>query len=310
MVMWLLGGGGGTSGGGVGTTDLATLRRALGTLIRSRIQVTTSGAGSTTEIVAAKLDDYITRPQLAQQYYAHIKAQGEWRRVTDYSDASFTATVNRAYTNTVGSGTVVDFYRYFNPDELDRALQDAGVECYPYLFDHVVDESLTTAETTWEYTIPSTIVDLRREWGGKVLWEWDTANATHPYRPVNTWRVRTDGLTRTLVIEHETLPTNRTIRLEGIGYVDVPTADDDTINLSEEQVKLLLFKAAEILYRTSPSTGPQDRAFSEAQAQLWERKYMEHRDIWGDSFSPGNLYSAAMADTALEYDLARWADPE
>ena len=206
----------------------------------------------------------------------------EWRRITDYNTSTFTATVNRAYSGTVDSADEVDIFASFNPDQLKRALNAARDEAYPYIAQKIVDESLTTGSGVdrFTYTIPSTIRDLNPLSGGKVSVEWNETYTSYPYMPITKWDVRENGETRTLQIMQD-IPISRTLRLEGIGLLTELSDEDDTVPLFGDSLRLYLYKAAEIMWRSAPSLGNTDRAFYEAQEARFRGLFDAHKDQYG-----------------------------
>lgn len=263
---------------------LKQLRQDLAYLNNLVLSVTATG-GSTTTLVCEALSDTITEEDEIAGRFPMIyptASTSEWRRLTDYDTSTFTGTVNRAYGTAIANNTEIDIFASFTPDEFKRALNTAREECYPYIAQKIVDESLTTGSgvSRFTYTVPSTIRDLNPLSGGKVSVEWNETYTSYPYMPVTKWEVREANETRTLQL-FENVPIDRTLRLEGIGLLSELSDEDDTVPIFGDTIKLFLYKAAEVLWRSAPSLGNTDRGFYEAQEQRFRGLYEQHKEQYG-----------------------------
>ena len=264
---------------------LKQLRQDLAYLNNLVLPITTSSVGTTTTFICDALSDTITEEDELTGRFAMIyptSSTSAWRRITDYDTSTFTATVNRAYAALVGNSAEVDVFASFTPDEFKRALNIAREECYPYIAQKLVDESLTTGSgvNRFTYTVPSTIRDLSPLSGGKVSVQYNETYTSYPYMPITKWEVREANETRTLQLFQD-VPVNRTLRLEGIGLLDELSDEDDTVPLFGDTIKLFLYKAAEVLWRSAPSLGNTDRGFYESQEQRFRGLYEQHKNQYG-----------------------------
>lgn len=292
------------------TNELREVRRSLGKLLRIHTQVTTTSAGNAgkTTFVATGLSDYFPAAADIIGLYAHNQVAGEWRRVTAYNTTTFTATVNRAFTAQVNSSVVIDLYAVWDVTRLDQALGEACSETYPDLMNTLIDESLTTIAETYEYTQPAAILDLHREWGAKVWYKTASSIATFPYEEVHGWSVRDDEGVRKIVIPG-ILPASRTIRLRGFAPYTVPSTDTATFPLTDHQIRMLLYKAAAILYLGESNENAQDRNFTREQAQLFEAKYQHAAVTIPTLLDPGTIRSPGADARRRSGDIAEYADP-
>lgn len=290
--------------------DLATVRRGLGKMLNIHTQVTTSGAGTTTTLVATALSDYFPAAADVKGRYAHRQTTSEWRRITAYNTSTFTATLNRAMGTTIAGSTVIDLYAIWDPSMLDRAIEQACDEVYPDLMNTLVDESLTTVARQYEYTVPTAIRDLHREWGAKVWVKEVTTIATFPYAEILDWEVRDNEGVRKLVIPvDEYMPAGRTIRLRGYAPLAFPASDAATFPLTSEQIRLLQYKAASILFLGDANENSQDRAFNREQSAVFEAKYQKAVTQIGTLTESGRTRRASGGSNPRRGDIAEYATP-
>lgn len=270
----------------------AQFRQRLARVLNIMHTATTSGTGSTTTVVALSLVDYYPVNDTLNGSFIYDVSASEARRVSDWDASTGTATVSRAFSNSQSSGRSIVVFEQFTPEDLDNALLMALTETYPYIVGRVVDTSLTGVANQYEYTVPSTIRELSRMRGGSVAYQVNTAASTFPYARINHWEVReSGGGSKTLVIEDIRGAVGRTLRLIGWGVLSYPSTDATTIDLEEDTLQLLAWKAAEITWRTGPRLTDRDAEFAKTMSSYWAEQYESHKDTWGVRMLPEKLES-------------------
>lgn len=294
----------------------AAFRRRVSRLYKGVIQVTPT-ASTTTTLTIAALADYFPAASSMGGCSIYELALKEWRRVSDWNPTTGVVTVGRAYTSAPGTSDVVDVYRRFNPHDIDDAIQQACTASYPDIAVTVVDESIvigddplttnTTADKKWyTYVLPSTIRDLNPLMGGKVSYEINTADATHPYAPVTHWDVRMSLGVQTLQLFGR-YPTGRKLRLEGRGILPYPSQDNDLILLPLDTLQLLAYKTAAILFGTQPINASEDNALDLAFEQRFTSMYEANKDRWGTVVPSAYLQNLSMSNALRSHDLAEFS---
>lgn len=278
----------------------------------TEVTTTSVGLANGKSAVSLELADHFTSQASMEGKFVKDNTQTEWRRGIAYTPASGTISFGRGFTAQVADTTAIEVYDTFSPTDYDEALRAAIEEAYPYLAQLIVDTSVTLAANTYEYTIPSTILDLERMLGGKVERQHNTSVATYPYDEVLNWTTRHTQLTASqtyqLVVPVEEHITDRVLRITGLGLLVYPAADTDSLPLDSTGLNLLAYLTTAKLYSRAQNVGSEDRGFAEAQEQkyigLWER----FKDVWGDILDPTSM---PRSDTGGVGDLplARFAEP-
>lgn len=271
----------------------AAFRRRVARIYGGVLELTTSGAGTTTTVVCAGLADYFPEDDSLAGVFIYDVVNEAWRRVQDngWNATSTTATVGRAYGSAPGDAAAIEVYQRYSPREIDDALRMACSECYPDLAVLITDESLVagddvltphTTETASRYTyvIPSTIRDLEPTLGGRVSWQVNTSDATYPWAGVYSWLVRTHAGIQTLQI-NEPVPAGRSIRLEGRGIIPYPPRDSDLLAMPEDALQLLAYKTAALLWRPSPLGASASREADTYFSDRYEGLYQANKNAWG-----------------------------
>ncbi len=280
----------------------AAFRRRVGRLLGILTTATLSGAGDTNTGIAVSLTDKFASTNALVGATAYDTAASEARRITTYNPSTGEYDVNRVYTNAQAAARTVEIYTRFTVQELDDALQQALEEAYPYIVTPVVDTSLTGIANQYEYTVPSTIRDLERMYGGRVQWESNTAISTFPYVDALHWEVRTSGETRTLILPE--IYTDRTIRLVGWGIPSFPSTDATSIAIPSDTLQLLAYKVGEVAWRTG-SVGPaKDAEYAMAMSQTYAAMFDKNKDTMGIKMTPTAMRDNAdfpLVDAPLAY---------
>ena len=267
----------------------AAFRRRVGRLTRLVRVITTTAAGNAggTTAVADSLLDYYPANAVARGLFCYHPVTFLWRRVSDYDTSSPpTITFSRAFSAQVAGSVALELYSTFPPEDFDEALRQALSEVFPYLATKVYDTSLTTAVNTYEYTIPSSILDMTRTLGARVEYQANTSEPTYPYQTIYGWTVRDNNGARTLLIPPHEHPGARVLRLTGFGTLAYPATDATSIPLDEYQLQLLAYKTAEVLYRSAVTDPNTDRSFFDGQAARYNALFEQHKDGWGLVIEP------------------------
>lgn len=267
----------------------AAFRRRLGRLLRILNTGTTTSDGTTLSFVALTLTDFFPSDDNLKGAFVYDVTGAEWRVVREWVGDTGTAVVNRAYTAPQLTGRALEVYSQFSPQELDESLQQALVEAYPYITTRVMDTSLTVIANQYNYAVPSTIRDLERMRGGRVQWQQNTAIATFPYADFEHWEVLESGSTKTLVIPGISGKTNRTIRLIGWGIQSYPATDAVSIDLEDDSLQLLAYKAAEIIWRAGPNLSGKDAQFAAGMSGIYRALFDANKDSWGVKMVPTRM---------------------
>lgn len=282
-------------------------RRRLGRLLAVLRTATTSGTGDTDTFIAISLTDHFPSDNSLNGASVYDVTGSEWRRVSSWLASTGTGDVNRAFTASQASGRSIEVYEQFTPDDLDDALRIALDEAYPYVATRVVDTSLTVTASQHEYTVPATIRDLERMYGGRVQWQVRESVATFPYADFEHWDVRTSGETQTLILPSIEGRIGRTIRLIGWGIPSFPSTDATSIALESDVLQLLAYKAAAVAWRTGMRTPGRDAEFAQGMIEFYEKKFDEMKDTWGVPMVPSGLESPEgypFIDAPLAYNHA------
>lgn len=289
----------------------AQFRARLGRMLTIYRTAVLDGSGSTTTFTCTPLTDVYDADSSLNGASIYDTAASEWRRVTAWVGTTGVGTVNRAFTNSQAAARTIEVYEQFTPQDLDDALRQACTESYPYITGRVVDTSLTVVANQFEYTLPSTILDLDRMRGGHVMYQINTAISTFPYAEFEHWSVRTSsgtsGPTRTILIPDIYGKAGFTIRLIGWGVTSFPSTDATNIPLDEDSLQLLAYKAAEIVWRTGPRLTGRDAAFAKEQSESFRNLFNEMKDSWGSKMEPNRMESPndyPLVDRPLAYNHA------
>ena len=253
----------------------AVFRRRVARMMGMVTEVTTSAASTAADkFISEEVLDYFPTGNALVGMAAYIVPAEEWRRVSAWTETTHVAQVTRDYSDIPANNSKIEIYRTFLPPELDEAINGAIEEAYPYLAEKVVDTSITVQADVYEYALPPTIRDLHPVLGGQVEWEQNTLIETFPYRSVIRWDIRFSSTLGTLKLYDIRGLLGRTLRLVGLGQLAQPESDSDVIELNADGLRLLSYKAAELLYRSAPDDDNRDRQFyreSEAKyAALFE----------------------------------------
>lgn len=254
--------------------------------------ITTTSAGDTNgnTFVSTELLDRF--PTSLSELWVYEPGNAEARRVVHYDEPEGIAFVNRPFSAQVGGGTQLYIFRRFSPDEFDEALRIAVEECYPYLSQVIVDTSLTTAADTYEYTVPSSIHDLERMYGGKVEIEANTGDADYPYLELRHWdtrRVYGASPSYKLLIHPSELMPGRTLRVFGLAPLTYPATDATTIPLDPPQINLLAYLTLANLYAIQQGAPAGDSNASAGLEAKFRAMYEQKRDEWGITLDPTDL---------------------
>lgn len=290
----------------------AVFRRRIGRLLRILVRTTASG-GSANTFIAESLLDFFPADDDLDGFNIYDVGESNWRRIEGWDASVFTGTVSRDFTNDITNNDVLEIYSTFNPDEIDDALEDALDEVYPYIAQTIEDTSLSGGTSTYEFTIPSTIRDLSRMYGGSASYQINTNQATYPYQSLIGWTVRDNrgaGGNYTLVVPPgEQVPTDRTIRLVGLAPVGYPATDAASIILESDTLRLLSWKVAEILWRDyAPQADGRDLAHANQRSQTYAGLYERAKDQMGQVLDPSNIRDVSFG-TFIDLPLARNAEP-
>lgn len=289
----------------------AAFRLRIGRLLRIVTEVTTSADGEVggSQVVAIELTDhFLSSGDLEGQRIWVASDGGEARRIAVYEPTSGETKLTRPFsTNPIVASTDIIVYMDFTPDDIDRALEQALSEVYPYLAQVLVDESLTTIAGQHEYTIPATILDLEPMLGGRVLVEDNTGVSTWPYAAVPNWSTRrtvaTAGSTYTLLIPPHIIPNSRTLRLIGLGELANPATDAALIPLESQQLVLLSYKVVEVLFRNAPVSGSQDKTFAEGMEGKYRGLYEGNKDEWAQVLVLSGVEGFVPLDLPLAFNF-------
>lgn len=286
---------------------LGAFRRRVGRMIRILTTATTTSGGAATFVAETLLDHFPNDNDLNGLFVYDVDAEN-WRLVIDWIASTFTGTVNRNFDDAI-SAEAIEIYRSFDPDEIDDAITDALVEVYSYIATIVVDTSLSGVANQHEYTIPSSIRDLERMRGGIVEYEMVTTQTTYPYQKILGWTtrdVRTVSGNNTLLIPpQEEVPDGRTIRLIGLGEISLPANDAASFALENDQLRLLAWKVAEILYRDyAPQFSGKEQKFAAARAGIYSQLFEVNKDRMAAILIPENIKAADLS-VGVVRDLAQ-----
>jgi hypothetical protein len=159
------------------------------------------------------------------------------------SQSSTVTNVTRAWAGSTAashanSSTILVRPGFFSVEIID-ALNAAQDEMYPYIYKPVLDTSLTSDDTTYEFTIPSTIKHLSHV---ESLITGDTA-----YRPIGGWTVKRAATPK---LQFRRAPAGGTLRLHGFGpFSDLSLSGDtvDTLFPANAERALVLGAASRLL---------------------------------------------------------------
>lgn len=291
----------------------AAFRRRIGNMlgILTATTATSNGAADFTTVVSTNLLDNFPNDEDATGAVIYRVLDATWRRIASWTAGNTaTATMSRAFaTPLVASAEAIELYTNFTPDVIDNALKLALTECYPYIAAEVVDTSLSIVANQFEYTIPTTIRDLNQTNGATVEFQINTSITTFPYQRLSNWKVRTAAGAHTLVLPIPLPPIGRTLRLCGLGILSYPATDTTSIPLLEDNLQLVAYKTAEILYRQTNAASPDD-TFNQTQAAMYNKLFEDFKDRFG-TIVPSGVFNNSSDQLTYRYgDLAEFnSDP-
>ena len=271
----------------------AAFRLRVARLIGAVDELTTSSAGAadgSTLVIDELLDDY---PSDTGSVYVWDDTQAEMRRVVEYEPVEGLLAVNRPFSAQVANSTTVYLFKRFRPSAYDTALRSALQDAYPYIASQVVNTSLTTAASTYEYTIPAAIEELERMLGGKVELQADPDVSTYPYQELVQWTTRRDDTAGTykLIIHPDELIVGRTLRLTGLAPITFPATDATAIALPSQALNLLAYLTAAHLYVASRGAPHGDVNHAVQQESYFRGMFEQRKDIDGIVLDPTAIQS-------------------
>ena len=145
------------------TTTLNTMLPQFGRYIGAYIGsfTTTTAIAANTSVVSTELTDsgFTNDDALNDTFIKITSANNDdtVRRVTDYTASSGTITVSgTALTSDSSTQATFELYRY-DPDQLRDSINDARLEAFPELYNHVEDRTLTLEGHQNKYARPTSI---------------------------------------------------------------------------------------------------------------------------------------------------------
>jgi len=196
------------------------------------IQLTVTGGSVTTIIDTADLyqpDDYwvgMYAYVLTDAGGAGAAPEGEERAIIDFDQGSSTATVDPAFTTAVASGDTVEFLplqRATLKRAINAAILAAGETWLVFKSD---TSTVTLADDTYTYSLPSDLVSLRSVW-----YRDDT---DEPYKRVDAWRVtKTPGAQELHLDSLDGLDSGDALKLDYLARPSLLTSDSDALGLGE-----------------------------------------------------------------------------
>ena len=145
------------------TTTLNTMLPQFGRYIGAYIGsfTTTTAIAANTSVVSTELTDsgFNNDDALNDTFIKITSANNDdtVRRVTDYTASSGTITVSgTALTSDSSTQATFELYRY-DPDQLRDSINDARLEAFPELYNHVEDRTLTLEGHQNKYARPTSI---------------------------------------------------------------------------------------------------------------------------------------------------------
>jgi len=148
------------------TTTLNTMLPQFGRYIGAYIGSFTTttaigGTGSLTVVISTELKDsgFTNDDALNDTFIKITSANNDdtVRRVTDYTASSGTITISGTdLTNDSSTNATFELYRY-DPDQLRDSINDARLEAFPELYNHVEDRTLTLEGHQNKYARPTSI---------------------------------------------------------------------------------------------------------------------------------------------------------
>ena len=136
--------------------------RYIGAYIGSFTTTTAiGGTGSLTVVISTELKDsgFTNDDALNDTFIKITSANNDdtVRRVTDYTASSGTITISGTdLTNDSSTNATFELYRY-DPDQLRDSINDARLEAFPELYNHVEDRTLTLEGHQNKYARPTSI---------------------------------------------------------------------------------------------------------------------------------------------------------
>jgi hypothetical protein len=200
------------------------------------VSAAATGGSTTTIVDSANLpaigrDDYLNNGFAAiitDAGGAHAAPEGQVRVVSDFVQTTGTLTVNVAFTAAVAAGDTFRVWTGLPRTDLVDAVRAALVAGWPAFYSTVIDETLTLAEDTYSYAMPSGIYHPT-----EVYQSADDAGNT--WLPLVDWRTRSNGTTRTLELEpRHRYTVGQTLRVVGIGPIAMPANDYSAITVPAE----------------------------------------------------------------------------
>lgn len=277
-------------------------RRRLGRLLTILTEATTTADGDTSTIICDDLADFFTSDDTLDGSAIYDVDAEEWRVVDSWIAATATATMLRAFSNSMVAGRDIEVYEQFTPRDLDNALKMALDEAYSYIVIKLVDESNVVEADTYEYPVPDVFRDFSRMAGCKVTWSPNEDIETYPRVEIPDWTTRYNGESMVLVLPTIQGLIGKTLRLEGPGVPGFPSSDGSLLPFRSDTLQLLAFKAAEVAWRTGPGLSGKDAEFAQNQEIKWATKFEEKRDAWGTDLYPTRFPDANNVP-AVDYPL-------
>ncbi len=269
--------------GGGGVT-LAYVRRRLGLFINDMIAAQTTAVGDANTAICTSVEVARLNDDELNGWVFHRLDDNGMALVSDFIKATGTIELGTNLT-TLGSGVAFEVTRRFLPSDYRQAINDAISSSYPLLNRTIVHTGNLTAEDVYEYQIPH---DIRTV--SKVELEDITYAATegHPWRETN-WVAVKDGLIRKIEFKRQQpyVAGARRIRITGIGPLEQLYNDTDTVSIDENQVDLLVYRAAFHLYSKLPARAAStDREFYQEMAKFYLSLYDANKVSSGSGRPP------------------------
>lgn len=277
--------------GGGGTT-LATLRQHLGDELRDmRIGTLTTGSNSTTAIFST-IDVARWQDHYFDNWFANNTTRGLWAPVGAWTNSTATATTPLGITSQA-TGDTVELTRRFTPDEYRKALNWAIVSAYPVLSKTIVNTSLETQTTVYQFDVPQDIksVSSLEIESGNFITSTNAATRGFPWTDI-PFKIIKDGIRQKIELDSFLTPGRR-LRIIGTGPMSQLYNDTDYVEEIEPQLDILVYYAAFRLY----SSLPNDAASSDIdrynqQSQHYWQLASQLKDSYMQSRPPKRMWSA------------------
>lgn len=215
---------------------------------------------------------------------ANAAPEGEMQRINAYNSATYTHTVDTAFTAAPASGDIVAIANADIPlREMYRAINNALVKIGEI---PLVNSSLTSASNQTEYTLP---VAMKREDLVRVEYQGFTGDSDdNQWQPISNWDVipAAPGSTGLLVIPQ--IISGRTIRIVYMGVHPTITTFSSTISEYIHPSILIAAVTKEALRWYNASTGGKSNYWLQKEneaAQDMEIALRKH-PIWTPNYTP------------------------